>query len=232
MDQLSQLLQLPTEASNLVIPTLLMNLVFGVIFGMVMRVQYIRFARSLANRELFANNFIPLILAIILIISIVKASLALSLGLVGALSIVRFRTPIKDPEELIYLFLAIGIGLGLGANQPLATGAAFAFIFTVLTIRTWRGGGGGAEIQSMYVEVEIEQEEQPDSALTAMVDAMRPTLQGLNLRRFDTRSGALLASFSVSYAAGGSVGATAAALRMHWPNARITFLDQDHVPGV
>ena len=38
---------------------------------------------------------------------IVKSSLALSLGLVGALSIVRFRTPIKEPEDLIYLFLAL-----------------------------------------------------------------------------------------------------------------------------
>ena len=45
-----------------------------------------------------------------LVISVVKSSLALSLGLVGALSVIRFRTPIKEPEELSYLFLAIGIG--------------------------------------------------------------------------------------------------------------------------
>ena len=46
-----------------------------------------------------------------LIISIVKSSLALSLGLVGALSIIRFRAAIKEPEELAYLFLAIGISI-------------------------------------------------------------------------------------------------------------------------
>ena len=44
-----------------------------------------------------------------------------SLGLVGALSIVRFRTAIKEPEELVYFFLAIAVGLGLGANQRLIT---------------------------------------------------------------------------------------------------------------
>ena len=43
--------------------------------------------------------------------------MALSLGLVGALSIVRFRAAIKDPEELVYLFLIISIGLASGANQ-------------------------------------------------------------------------------------------------------------------
>ena len=48
---------------------------------------------------------------------IVKNSLALSLGLVGALSIVRFRAAIKEPEELIYLFLIIATGLGCGAGQ-------------------------------------------------------------------------------------------------------------------
>ena len=52
-----------------------------------------------------------------IIITIVKSSLALSLGLVGALSIVRFRTAIKDPEELSFLFISIAIGLGMGANQ-------------------------------------------------------------------------------------------------------------------
>ena len=50
-------------------------------------------------------------------ITIVKSSLALSLGLVGALSIVRFRAAIKEPEELVYLFLIIATGLGCGAGQ-------------------------------------------------------------------------------------------------------------------
>ena len=59
-------------------------------------------------------------LSTVLIISVVKSSLALSLGLVGALSIVRFRTPIKDAEELGYLFLIIATGLAAGAEQEVA----------------------------------------------------------------------------------------------------------------
>ena len=51
------------------------------------------------------------------VITVVKSSLALSLGLVGALSIVRFRTPIKEPEELIYLFICLSLGLAVGADQ-------------------------------------------------------------------------------------------------------------------
>ena len=75
-----------------------------------------------------------LAVATTLIITIVKSSLALSLGLVGALSIVRFRAAIKDPEELTYLFLVIAIGLGLGANQPLLTVIGFLVAITVIRI--------------------------------------------------------------------------------------------------
>ena len=66
------------------------------------------------------NAFSIVALSTVLIISVVKSSLALSLGLVGALSIIRFRTPIKDPEELGYLFFIIATGLAAGAEQEIA----------------------------------------------------------------------------------------------------------------
>ena len=67
-------------------------------------------------------------------ITVIKFSLALSLGLVGALSIVRFRAAIKEPEELIYLFLIIGIGLAAGANQFLVAIIATVFISLILVL--------------------------------------------------------------------------------------------------
>jgi len=75
------------------------------------------------------GSIIPLLsLTTFLVISVVKSSLALSLGLVGALSVIRFRTPIKEPEELVYLFLAIAIGLGFGAGQIFLTVLCFSII--------------------------------------------------------------------------------------------------------
>jgi uncharacterized membrane protein YhiD involved in acid resistance len=58
--------------------------------------------------------------------------LALSLGLVGALSIVRFRSAIKEPEELTYLFLNIAIGLGCGAGLSLLTIIAFVLFYVFI----------------------------------------------------------------------------------------------------
>ena len=67
-----------------------------------------------------------------IVITIVKSSLALSLGLVGALSIVRFRAAIKEPEELVYLFLIISTGLGCGAGQIKIT--FIGILFSLATI--------------------------------------------------------------------------------------------------
>ena len=50
----------------------------------------------------------------------------------GALSIVRFRTPIKEPEELVYLFIAIAIGLGYGSGQILITLTIFLLISFII----------------------------------------------------------------------------------------------------
>tara|TARA_B100000470_G_C19572660_1_gene294192 strand:+ start:109 stop:600 length:492 start_codon:yes stop_codon:yes gene_type:complete len=65
---------------------------------------------------------------------IVKNSLALSLGLVGALSIVRFRAAIKEPEELVYLFLIIAAGLGCGAGQLQITIVGIIFSLIIIYV--------------------------------------------------------------------------------------------------
>ncbi|RWU02344.1 DUF4956 domain-containing protein [Pseudodesulfovibrio sp. S3] len=86
---------------------------------------YTVFGTALSNRKRFANTFVMLAATIMLVITVVKASLALSLGLVGALSIIRFRTAIKEPEELSFLFFTVAIGLGFGAEKFGITLAAF-----------------------------------------------------------------------------------------------------------
>lgn len=103
-----------------------------VILSFALKILYIEKATSLSNTFQIANSLPVLSLIVFFVILIVKSSLALSLGLVGALSIVRFRTPIKEPEELIYLFLAIAIGLGFGAGQILPSGIITISIFVII----------------------------------------------------------------------------------------------------
>jgi ABC-type spermidine/putrescine transport system permease subunit II len=132
---LRELLWNPTELASL--PSLVLRLIIAAVLGILLGQAYVYFGQSLSNRKIFARNFIVLTVTTTLIISIVRSSVALSLGLVGALSIVRFRAAIKEPEELAFLFLAISAGLGLGAGAVGASQilAAFATVGASATLK-------------------------------------------------------------------------------------------------
>lgn len=111
---------------------ILVGLLFCVIAAFILRSVFLKRSISLSGKY-HMGTVIPLLATITyLVILVVKSSLALSLGLVGALSVVRFRTPIKEPEELAYLFLAIAIGLGYGAGQIVATSIVFTCIILLI----------------------------------------------------------------------------------------------------
>ena len=92
------------------INSFVLSLITAALLSLLVQFFYIKFSSTLSNRIHFSKNFVILGTTTCIIIMIVKNSLALSLGLVGALSIVRFRAAIKEPEELVYLFLIIAIG--------------------------------------------------------------------------------------------------------------------------
>ena len=77
--------------------------------------------------------FIFLGLTTCLVVSVIQSSIALSLGLVGALSIIRFRTPIKSPEDLAKLFFSISIGIGCASGKIVPT-AIFILIIILFDI--------------------------------------------------------------------------------------------------
>ncbi|AFY71572.1 hypothetical protein Pse7367_3332 [Thalassoporum mexicanum PCC 7367] len=146
-----------TEPAPLSLVALLLNLLLGTVLAIGLSWHYTRFGRTKSNRAELAQVFPLIVLTTILVISVVKSSLALSLGLVGALSIVRFRTPIKEPEELSYLFMAIAIGLGLGADQRLPTLTAYVLILTVLaTMRRLPSPYRHAK-HNLYLNIEVPQ---------------------------------------------------------------------------
>ena len=122
MDKISELEKIIYNGNDeLSLVIILFNFFGAIIISFLVKAFYTRFSFSLTGK-MHLGPIIPILTSVIfLVIIIVKSSLALSLGLVGALSIVRFRTPIKEPEELVYLFLAIAVGLGFGAGYPLIT---------------------------------------------------------------------------------------------------------------
>ena len=128
-----EIIDLNTLSQIQVVPTII-SFIFAIIASYLLRGIYTAKSNSLIGKNQIASIIPILSLSIFIVIVIIKSSLALSLGLVGALSIVRFRTPIKEPEELVYLFLAISIGIGYGSGQILITTILILIMFLVIFI--------------------------------------------------------------------------------------------------
>lgn len=203
------------------LPKLIISLGIAAVLALILGQFYIHFGQSLSNRRLFARNFLILIVTTTLIISIVRTSMALSLGLVGALSIVRFRAAIKEPEELIFLFLAISVGLGLGAGQALLTVGALFIILGLIAVRSlFRTDPGQANLHltvstPMAAKLSANQIQQTMSSLGA----------NSSLRRFDQTAELLEASFLVSFKEASQLEQLSQKLRELSPEIRISCVD-------
>lgn len=124
-----------TNVSDIEFVNVAKNIILSGVMSQLVYLTFVQFGRTLSNRKEFGAIFFMIAVSTTLIISIIKSSLALSLGLVGALSIVRFRTAVKEPEELAYLFLVITVGIGYGADTYLLTTSSTLVILTILIVR-------------------------------------------------------------------------------------------------
>jgi hypothetical protein len=210
---------------------LIISLAIGVLLSQLVRWHFSRFGSTLSNREEFAQVIPFVLLTTVLIISVVKSSLALSLGLVGALSIVRFRTPIKEPEELAYLFISIAIGLGLGAGRIGPTIAAAVFILGAMAVLKWVRRESDAK--NLYLSVDWKETggEKPDRNLELLNESISKFVVSCDLRRFDVRDSTLEATYSLDISTSTDLAALLGELRRSFPNAGVTFLDQNRIPN-
>ena len=217
---------------TLSLSSLLINLAVGTILSLLLRWHFKRFGSVLSNKDEL-GNVLPLILLItILIITIVKSSLALSLGLVGALSIVRFRTPIKEPEELAYLFFAIAIGLGLGANQTTATVISVFFIAIVISIIKWSGRSSESSNFQFKIDWINDSDKSDDKFIKQLNEILDQFTVEFNLRRLDIQKNTIESSFILQFSSSRDLDLLIVKLREKFPDIGITFIDQNQLPSV
>lgn len=199
-----------------------LNLAQAAVLAFVLGRAYARYGNALSNRESFSRNFMLLTMTTMLIITIVKSSLALSLGLVGALSIVRFRAAIKEPEELGYLFLAIAIGLGFGADQGIITWVAFLVIISARILQL-KLTSKANDRHNLHLTVSRDGDGGP--TLEAMLGVLRARCDRVELVRFDSGPSMAEASFHVDFKDAAAVGTTTNELRALADGVRVTLLD-------
>ena len=213
---------LATQSAQIPVWGFVVNLVAAAVLSFILGQVYIYYGDSLSNRRMFARNFLVLAMTTMLIISVVKSSLALSLGLVGALSIIRFRAAIKEPEELAYLFITISIGLGLGADQRLITIIAVFVIILIIILRkkfVYRS----KENQNLHLNVSTQNPDKID--LKQIVTILNNYCSAVNMKRFDETNEMLEASFSVEFSDYEQIEKVRSDLSKLSKSVKITFLD-------
>lgn len=199
--------------------SLILAIISAAILSMILSKVYERYGTSLSNRRSFASNFVLISTTTTLIITIVKSSLALSLGLVGALSIVRFRAAIKEPEELSFLFLNIAIGLGFGAGQFMTTTLSFALICLIIIFRASRKSKENHDLSIRVSGKGIK--------LSNVVEILKKNSKYVKLKRFDQpKNDELEASFFVEFDSFSKLEDTRNNLNKLSKSIDITYLDR------
>ena len=215
-------------ADPLSIQTLVINIGIGFIISLVLRKHFMVFGSTLSNRHELASVFPFILLTTLLIIMIVKSSLALSLGLVGALSIVRFRTPIKEPEELAYLFIAIVIGLGLGANQVIPTIIGSFLILALMAIL----GKKKINLSNKNIYLSLDIPSVDTNYLNQLNSIISKHTLSYDLRRYDLRDNSISATYFIDVSSVEMLSNLSDDLATNIEDVALTFLDQNQMPSI
>jgi len=195
------------------------------ILSTIVSYAYIKYGRSLSNRKMFSRNLSVLTMTTMLIITIVKSSLALSLGLVGALSIVRFRTALKEPEELTFAFLSIAIGLGLGADQVIVTSLGLIIILGIIVIKSKVLDTSPSQHLHLVLS-----SNRPDTIdFDDVVTVLSHHCELINLKRLSEDANHIESAISIDIKDYNQLAAVKKELKLKFPTLAINFVDNSGI---
>lgn len=106
-----------TNSANLGVHTILLIMLAALVIGFIIYFTYYVSYKGVAYNSRFNASLIITLLISVVIMLMISSNIVISLGMVGALSIVRFRTAIKDSRDTIFIFWAIAEGLSVGSQN-------------------------------------------------------------------------------------------------------------------
>ena len=162
---------------------ILIGLALGCLVGLIIAFVYKRCYRGVLYSPTFAMTLMMLTLITTPVVMCIKSDIALSMGMVGALSIVRFRTAVKDPMDTAYMFWALTMGILLGAELYVHALMVVLVISIILFLMSFLHlGKGNAYLLVVHYDDYAEQD---------ITQLLRRTVKQRKLRsKTVTRSGA------------------------------------------
>ena len=159
----------------------------------------------------------------------IQFSLPLSLGLLGALSIIRFRTPVKEAEELVYLFIAIAIGLGIGADRIVATVVVVAALlaYAAASARLGPARRYNRTLIQVHIPGEKADGRNGENLLQTLLATLEKHAENVDLRRVDLHAEEFNANALADTRDAAGVSAMLGALREALPGATVSVIDRE-----
>ncbi len=124
------------------VPKMALALLVALLVGIVIYCVYRRFYTGVVYSRSFAVTLVGMCVLTCMVTLAISTNIVISLGMVGALSIVRYRTAVKDPMDLLYLFWAITSGIAAGAGMYLLVVVAGAVMIGMLAPVIFTSGQG------------------------------------------------------------------------------------------
>lgn len=130
----SQIFNLIKDQPTLSWEQIAANILVSGILGFLIFISYMISHRGTIYSKKFNVSLVVLTVLTSMVMTVIGNNVALSLGMVGALSIVRFRTAIKDSRDTVYIFWTIIVGICCGVGDFIVAGIGSAFVFILFLI--------------------------------------------------------------------------------------------------
>ena len=156
-------------------------LLLSLVMGLAIFLVYRRFYTGVIYSRTFSMTLVGMTVMTCMVTQAISTNVVISLGMVGALSIVRFRTAIKDPLDLLYIFWAITSGITMGAKMYGLCFAAGLVMFIMVLLFSLRPSD-----RRIYVAVIHYQGQEAGDEVLRCFGRMRYTVKSKTMRRDKT----------------------------------------------
>jgi len=158
--------------------TLLLTFAMAFVVGMGIFLVYRKYFSGVVYDHAFSISLVIMSILVSVIIVTISTNIALSLGMVGALSIVRYRTAVKNPLDLMFMFWAITSGIAIGAQYYYIAVIAFVFVtFVFVFLRRTKGVD-----QAYILIVNFEKSSKVEDVIKSMCDELKGKIRSKIIR--------------------------------------------------
>jgi uncharacterized membrane protein YhiD involved in acid resistance len=126
---------------SLTFDEIVLNAVVALVCGLFIMLLYRYTYQGPSYSQSFAGSLVILSMLTAIVIMVIGNNLARAFGLVGAMSIIRFRTAIKDPQDIVYIFFSLATGMAAGAGMHLVALTGSAVVGFVTYVLSFSKGG-------------------------------------------------------------------------------------------